>query len=479
MHRRTRQFIASARRSLLPAVCVLLAAYLGFVGVVSAKSGDDRKHPDAAYSAGDATIFVSNQHAFGKSLPELPVSKLRDFAFGNRLFNTQWVTAPASVETLDGLGPVFNRNSCSGCHTRDGRGQPPTSPDEPMTSMLVRLSVPGTDEHGGPKPHPKYGDQINDRAILGVPAEGRVAVSWKPVHGKFADGTIYELRQPVYTFKALAFGELGDDVMFSPRVAPAVYGLGLLEAVPAETIQSFADADDTDGDGISGRPNDVWDVQRQKRVLGRFGWKANQPTLRQQIAAAFVGDIGITSSLFPAENVAAGQNDARGAKTGGEPELRDKFLDRITFYSQSLAVPAHRNVDDPHVVRGRKLFAAIGCAACHVPEMRTGKHPDVPQLSNQLIRPYTDLLLHDMGDGLADNRPDFEATGREWRTPPLWGLGLVKVVNGHTTLLHDGRARNAEEAILWHGGEGEASKEAYRKLSAEERAALLAFLESL
>ncbi len=441
----------------------------------------DMADRDARALSGGAngTTFTVSRHAFGRSLPALPIDKLRDFAGGNRIFNTNWVEAPASVNTLDGLGPVFNRVSCSGCHTRDGRGQPPASPDAPMLSMLVRLSVPGKDAQGGPKPHPRYGDQLNDRAIRGVPPEGRVSVSYTEVEGRYADGERYTLRKPVYRFVDMNFGELEDGVMFSPRIAPAVFGLGLLEAVPEKTIVALADPDDADGDGVSGRPNQVWDHINGRKTLGRFGLKANQPSLRQQNAGAALGDIGITTSLFRKQNVAPGQDAAAKAVHGGDPEMGDDDLNRLTFYTRSLSVPARRDVDDSVVQRGEKLFDSIGCAKCHTPTLRTGPSADVPQLANQTIHPYTDLLLHDMGDELADGRPDFEATGREWRTPPLWGIGLVKMVNGHTTLLHDGRARDLAEAILWHGGEGEASREAFRKLPKADRRALIRFLESL
>jgi CxxC motif-containing protein (DUF1111 family) len=240
-----------------------------------------------------------------------------------------------------------------------------------------------------------------------------------------------------------------------------------------------AGPDDTDGDGISGRVNHVWDVEHREVRVGRFGWKANQPSLRQQNAGAFRGDIGITSDLFPEEDCPPAQAECRAAPSGGAPELDAWKLEQVTFYTRMLAVPARRDVDHPEVLRGRRLFRELRCASCHVPRHETGTMPDAPELSGQTVFPYTDLLLHDMGPELADDRPDFEATGREWRTPPLWGLGLVRTVNRHTRFLHDGRARSLEEAILWHGGEAEHSRERFRDLSAPERAALLRFLESL
>ncbi len=347
-----------------------------------------------------------------------------------------------------------------------------------MLSMLVRLSVPGTSETGGPRPHPAYGDQLNDRSILNVPAEGQVAITYSETPGHYEDGEPYSLRAPSYRFEDPAFGPLGDDIMISPRVAPAVIGLGLLEAVPKETILALADPDDTDGDGISGRPNWPWDTIAGAPALGRFGWKANTPSLRQQNAGAANGDIGITSTLFPNDNCASAQEACDAAAIHEGPELSDRFLDRLTFYTRVLAVPDRRDALDPAVVQGEALFRAAGCASCHMPTLVTGDHP-VPALTGQTIHPFTDLLLHDMGDGLADGRPDFLADEREWRTPPLWGIGLVETVNGHTEFLHDGRARNLAEAVLWHGGEAEAARTAFTAMARTEREALLAFLASL
>lgn len=428
---------------------------------------------------GDYTTALSNRNAFAQSGPVITTAERRIFFFGNRLFNTNWATAPGSVEAFDGLGPVFNRVSCSGCHTRDGRGRPPLKAGEDFDSMLIRLSIPGSDENGGPKPHPAYGDQFNDRSILGVPAEGKVEIEWESIGGHYADGTAYELQKPVFRLVDLAFGPLGEDVMTSPRVAPAMIGLGLLEFVYESDILKRADPDDKDGDGISGRPNWVPDPETGKKVLGRFGWKANQPSLRAQDAAAAVGDIGLTTSMHPDQNCTAVQTACTAAPTGGEPEISDEFLDKLIFYSRTLAVPARRNANDANVIAGGKTFAQIGCAACHTPTMKSGAMASPISLANQTFHPFTDMLLHDMGPELADGRPDFEATGSEWRTPPLWGLGLVPEVNGHDRLLHDGRARGVAEAILWHGGEGEAARERFKALSARERDDLVAFVNSL
>jgi CxxC motif-containing protein (DUF1111 family) len=427
---------------------------------------------------GAGTRPITSQKSFSLQMPNSPRRHQRPFSFGNRLFNTNWTIAPGSVKSFDGLGPMFNRVSCSACHTLDGRGTPPANGEGPFDTMLIRLSVPGTDRHGGPDPHPVYGDQLSDRAIPGVPAEGRPRISYEEVPGTYGDGEPYSLRKPTYSIKDLGYGPLGDDIMVSPRVAPHMIGLGLLQTVPEETLLALSDPDDADGDGISGRPNRVWDSEKNTKAMGRFGWKANQPNLHQQNAGAALGDIGLTSGTS-AENCTAAQAACAAAFKAPEPDLDAEFLKKLTLYTMSIAVPAQRNARTPDVTHGEKLFRDFGCASCHMPSLVTGDDPRFPQVSRQTIHPFTDLLLHDMGEGLADHRPDFEATGTEWRTPPLWGLGLVQTVNGHTNLLHDGRARGFDEAILWHGGEGEAAKEAFRNALKTERDALVAFLKSL
>ncbi len=457
------------------ALCVGTLAWLHAQASTAAPAWLDAK------LGGDTTVAGTNENAFARPLPNLHLADLRKFTFGNRIFNTNWVTAPASVDAFDGLGPVFNRVSCSACHTRDGRGRPPDSPQEPLQSMLIRLSVPGTSAHGAVVPVPHYGDQLNERAIQGVPAEGRAVVRFTERNGEYPDGTPFTLVVPSYEFVDLAFGAFPPDVQFSPRVATPVFGLGLLESVPSEDIVALADPQDANRDGVSGKPNWVWDAETQSRELGRFGWKANQPTLRQQNASAAVGDIGITTSLFPQENIAEGQVAAAAAPTGSsgaESEMKDEFFERLTFYTQTLTVPAARGFETLEVQRGATLFEHVHCTACHVPTLSTAN--DSPQeFRAQRIHPFTDLLLHDMGSELADGRPEFDASGSEWRTPPLWGIGLTATVNRHTRFLHDGRARSIEEAVLWHGGEAQGARDAFMRLSKSDRAALLKFLDAL
>ena len=404
----------------------------------------------------------------------------RPFFFGNRLFNTNWVIAPASVKSFDGLGPFFNRVSCSGCHNKDGRGRPPLSPDEKMESMLIRLSVPDATSTNGASPHPVYGDQLSEDAILGVKPEGKTKVTTSAISGKYGDGESYELSQPHYEIANLSYGDLGKGIMLSPRVAPQMIGLGLLEAVPAGALLANADPDDKDGDGISGRANEVLDPLTNTLQIGRFGWKANQPNLDAQNSGAANGDIGITNPLHKVENCAPAQADCLAAPVGGnEIDMSDKFFDKLNLYTRLLAVPAQRNPGDPDIIKGQQLFTSFGCSSCHNPTLATGAKAALPELENQIFHPFTDLLLHDMGKDLADNRPDNLATGSEWRTPPLWGIGLIQTVNGHNRLLHDGRARGSAEAILWHGGEAEIAREAFRNAPKSDRDALVAFLNSL
>jgi CxxC motif-containing protein (DUF1111 family) len=434
--------------------------------------------PGEELSGGETTVFDTSPKAFGFPAKNLLEEHRAAFFVGHSFFNENWVVAPGSTAGRDGLGPLFNARSCSGCHLRDGRSRPPNV-GEPMISMLMRISVPGAGPHKEPLPDPNYGDQIQGQAIPGVPPEADVQVEYEERAGQFADGEKFSLRKPHYSLKNLGYGPLSKDVMMSPRVAPAMIGLGLLEAVPEETLHGFADEQKREGRGICGRPNFVWHKSAGKMTFGRYGWKAEQPSVLQQTAGAFVGDIGITSSLIPDENYTPAQLLCAKQPSGGHPEVSDKILHDVVTYSRTLAVPARRNWADPAVVRGKALFVQVNCAACHIPKMQTGNCADLPELSGQTIRPYTDLLLHDLGEDLSDNRPVFEAKGRDWRTAPLWGIGLIAKVNGHTCFLHDGRAQNLAEAILWHGGEAQTSREKFRTMPKTDREALLAFLQSL
>jgi CxxC motif-containing protein (DUF1111 family) len=400
-----------------------------------------------------------------------------DFAIGGAFFQQPWVSAPASTTARDGLGPLFKANSCIACHVQHGRGHPPLTATEPFLSTLVKLSVPASSAEQqavaaklGIAPEPTYGDHLQPLGIKGLPGEGTPHFTYRDIKGQFKDGASYTLLQPTLTIEHLNYGAFASGVQFSARVAPPLFGMGLLESIPAAEILANADPDDTNGDGISGRANQVWDIARQKTVLGRFSWKANQPSITQQSADAFHNDIGITSSLFPGQPCSAAQTDCHTMPEGGKPEIPDSLLEKVVFHVANQPVPARREANDPQVLQGQQLFNQAGCAACHIANFAA--------LANQ-PQPYSDLLLHDMGEGLADQRPDFAASGQEWRTAPLWGIGLTEKISGHTRFLHDGRARNLLEAILWHGGEAAKAQQAVLAMNTTEREALLRFLNSL
>ncbi|MCY1408404.1 Di-heme oxidoreductase, putative peroxidase [compost metagenome] len=445
--------------------------------------------PGEARSGGSATVRKTDQNAFSMPSANLPPSRRVDFSVGNSFFRSPWVIAPSTTTARDGLGPLFNTNACQGCHIKDGRGHPPTPDDVNAVSMLVRLSIPDAPAYAkvieqlGVVPEPVYGGQFQDMSVPGVAPEGKVRVDYTPVPVRFKDGTEVELRKPSLNITQLGYGPMHPDTRFSARVAPPMIGLGLLEAIPEEAILANAEAQAKANKGISGRPNRVWDDALQKTVLGRFGWKAGQPNLNQQNVHAFSGDMGLTTSLRPLDDCTDAQTACKQAPSGngpdGEPEVSDNILRLVLFYSRNLAVPARRDVNAPEVLAGKTLFYQAGCQSCHTPKYTTVANAAEPELANQVIRPYSDLLLHDMGDGLADNRSEFQASGREWRTPPLWGIGLTQAVSGHTQFLHDGRARNLLEAVLWHGGEATAAQQQVLSFNAEQRAALLAFLNSL
>jgi CxxC motif-containing protein (DUF1111 family) len=287
------------------------------------------------------------------------------------------------------------------------------------------------------------------------------------------------LRAPRLEFREPGYGPLAPGVLTSLRVAPPLYGMGLLEAVPAQAILEYADPDDADGDGISGRPNLVREAADAAPMPGRFGLKGGHGDLHQQIAAAFSEDLGITTPRFPETNCTTVQTACRATPNGGTPEGTPATHHDLPFYIARLAPPARRDVDDPQVRAGEALFRALGCAACHRETLVTGSGGELDSFAGREIHPYTDLLLHDMGPGLADGRPDGAATGSEWRTAPLWGLGLARQVEPRARFLHDGRARSIAEAVRWHGGEAGAAQNLYTRLPAARRAVLLRFLESL
>lgn len=442
---------------------------------------------------GAATVRVKpNADAFSQPSANISFEDELNFKVGNGLFRKIWVSAPSSTLASDGLGPLYNARSCQRCHLKDGRGHPPGPNAENAVSMFLRISIPDEaagiaeiKDYLGTAPDPTYGTQLQDFALPGIPAEYRLQIDYEERAVTLADGTTVMLRDPTYTAADLGYGPLHPQAMLSPRVAPQMIGLGLLEAIPAADILALADPDDADGDGISGRPNVVWSDEFNRPMLGRFGLKAGAPTILQQSAGAFAGDIGISNPLYPdpfgecstiqdaCRTAPHGDGDVRGF------EIDQEGLDLVVFYSRNLAVPARRDVGDPQVLHGKQVFYDTGCASCHQPSFVTSRLTDRPEQSFQLIWPHTDMLLHDMGPGLADNRPEAVADGTEWRTAPLWGIGLTQQVSGHTLFLHDGRARSLLEAILWHGGEAQPARDRVVNMPKPDRDALVSYLESL
>ena len=446
-----------------------------------------------ANQAGAATVRITDtSNAFSQASGNISFERELEFKVGNGLFKKLWVSSPSSTLGSDGLGPLFNARSCQRCHLKDGRGHPPEGPDDGLVSMLTRISVPGgsapdeIEDYLASLPEPTYGGQIQDLTIAGHASEGRLSISYSEQAITLSDGEIIHLRHPEYQIDNPGYGALSEDVMLSPRVAPQMIGLGLLDAIPAADILVNADPLDEDGDGVSGRAQIVMSAEYGVPMLGRFGMKAGQPSVWEQTAGAFSGDLGISTTLHPAGfgDCTTAQIKCRAAPDGNtdvhdNAEISNEALDLVSFYSSNLGVPARREVGDAKVLRGKEVFYTTGCISCHRPKFVTHRLIDQPEQSFQLIWPYTDMLLHDMGPGLADNRPEARANGQEWRTPPLWGIGLTQQVSGHTYFLHDGRARSLLEAVLWHGGEAEAMKQAVIDMPKADREALIRFLESL
>jgi CxxC motif-containing protein (DUF1111 family) len=466
------------------------------IRAVTAPTRDFSKpEPFEATPAGAATVRArTNGDAFSQPSGNISFERELDFKVGDGFFRKIWVTSPASTLSSDGLGPLYNARGCQNCHLKDGRGHPPDGPDDTAVSMFLRISIPADPDplmadvadYIATAPDPVYGGQLQDFGAPGQGAEYRLDVRYDDIEVPLSGGETAHLRSPTYTAADLGYGPLHDGAMLSPRVAPQMIGLGLLEAIPTADILAHADPEDADNDGISGRANIVWSLEQDRPMLGRFGAKAGMPSIREQSAAAFAGDIGLSSPLHrdPWGDCTTAQTDCRAAPHGNDTashgfEVDTDALDLVTFYSRNLAVPARRDMDAPEVLRGKKVFYDTGCTACHTPKFVTNRLTDQPEQSFQLIWPYTDMLLHDMGPGLADNRPEARATGTEWRTAPLWGIGLTQQVSGHTTYLHDGRARSLLEAVLWHGGEAQAARDAVAQMPPPDRTALIRYLESL
>ena len=425
-------------------------------------------------AGGTTTVIDTSPTGLGRVVKNLTPERWLEVLAGKRIFQRVWRSSEErGAET--GLGPLYNAASCAGCHFLDGRGGAP-SELTPDVRLLTRLAVPAANPFGVVS-DPIYGSQLSELASNDLPHEGLLLVSYALRSVAMADGTSVSTRRPAYRWQEPDWGAADPEVQLSPRMPGALAGLGLLEAIDASDVVAAADPEDLDGDGISGRANRVPDAVTGRRVLGRFGWKASQPTVEQQIATAFREDMGLTSWVRPGSACTALQPSCR--EHDSVEEVPRHELAQLTSYVRLLAVPQRRDPSAPEIRKGRELFLGAGCAGCHTPRQTTGSNPQLPELSQQTIFPYTDLLLHDMGENLADGVREFEAAGPEWRTPPLWGLGLSSSIHGRLRLLHDGRARSVEEAVLWHGGEAGPAKECYTELSRVEREMLVRFVESL
>lgn len=407
------------------------------------------------------------------------------FVLGRRLAHTEFTDGRHDESDENGhfdemigkAGPYFINGSCVMCHNRNGRA-PVAAVAEPLTKWVFKVA----DADG--KPVPDIGHVLQPQhANGGASGEGNVSItSFTETNG---------LRKPNFTF------ERGTPAQFSARIAPQLVGMGLLEAIPESAILALVDEDDANGDGISGRAQRVLDPETNQWRLGRFGYKATAASVRHQVAIALNTDMGVMTSVMPSPDCGSAQSGC--GNTSGS-ELSETHLHHLVKYIQLLGVRSQRDYQDANVIRGKKLFSDVGCAACHVETFTTSVYAPLSEVRNQVIHPYTDLLLHDMGPGLADNLREGEASGSEWRTPPLWGIGLSPCVTGgvvgsrggsadgvdgdekcnpSANYLHDGRARTLHEAIMWHGGEGQASAQAYSNLGQSDRTALIKFLESL
>lgn len=507
----------------------LLSLLLAGCNQSTNEGGDPDDYSAVLRLGGDTTDLGASHssHAFSAPASNLSAAHLESHLLGDAAFEFDFVAAPnAEHPERDGLGPAFNNTACVKCHQADGRGTPPMDQDGwqrlgSNESLFLRISVEDNEtalcgesaqasaanNWCAPVAVAGFGLQLFHRGVVDLrtdsPYRGQVDVlyQYQSHEVTYADDDSVILRKPVFKLVSPwdAAAEDSDSpnpvsallqpaVKLSPRIGPPVFGQGLLEAIREADVLALADADDVDGDGISGRANYVFDPLKSHQgdtrpvSLGRFGWKANNPHALAQSLGAFNHDMGITNYLFPEESIAGTTLfDDYAVATGllsDNREVSDVIANAVTLYVQTLHVPARRNIEDPAVRRGAGLFHEVGCSDCHTPSFMTGEH-EIAELSGQKIFPFTDMLLHDMGDGLADDRQDFLASGREWQTRPLWGIGLTKTVNPLAGFLHDGRARNLEEAILWHGGEAQASREGFRLLAKADRRALIAFLNSL
>ncbi len=447
---------------------------------------------------GETTVSIKPSPSLMLPASNLASNKLPDFHAGKALAHQPWVIAPSSTDARDGLGPLYNTRTCLVCHSNGGRGHMPEDNTQLLFTNFLRLSIPGFDPIHGVIPEPMYGDQLQSQSIalshqLGhfqnnksankeVPPEAYVYINWIEETYTYSDGEVVKLRKPEIDIRNPGYGKMHPQTLMGIRNAPPIHGVGLLEMIKQSDIDKNTDPDDSNQDGISGRVNISWDFEKKQPRPGRFGLKANKTSVRFQVASALQGDMGISNPVFPTQPCTEKQtlcNESIHGNNSDGVEINEKLLSLMVNFNMSIGVPERRKPDHPMVLKGRELFYKTQCHACHTPNYITANNVEYPHLSGQSIWPYTDLLIHDMGEGLADGRSDYLATGSEWRTPPLWSVGLSQAVNGSKNFLHDGRARNLEEAVLWHGGEAEHSKNNFTQLDKDQRNALLAFVRSL
>lgn len=458
------------------------------VACIQPAYSNDQKKQGLNDSGGKLSSPVSGELSFRLPYEGLSKKHGKRFIKGHEQFDEIWVLAPAPG--VWGLGPTFNEANCEGCHPNNSRAQPAKMGTQVEKGNVIKFGYRHPNGDVIPS-HPWYGDQLQNRAAENrVPIEGNAVVTYETINYEYPDKTLVTLKKPIIELEDLNFGEIDESTLVSMRVAPQVIGLGLLEWVPDEDLLKIAERQKREG--LSGRPNYVIDLETERVVIGRFGWKATQPNLKQQTAVAFHSDIGATTFFFPEKNCPEIQIGCRelpsAAKCGGQggctgnnfrPEVLPSRLRNITTYLQTLNIPERRITDSEEVIAGETLFHESGCASCHAPTLRTGKKALLKELTDMVFHPYTDLLLHDMGEQLADHRSEGSATGREWRTPPLWGIGLINEISGGLALLHDGRAASIEEAILWHGGEASSSRQKFVSLAKPERERVIKFINSL
>jgi len=476
---------------------ILSLSYIGIKFYLYSASNVPEIQESETKPGGNGTVSYTPFPSFMKPAANLKESEKPMFHAGKALAHQPWIKAPTITFARDGLGPLFNARTCLMCHTNGGRGVMPVNGDERLDTAFMRLSIPGVDEIHGVIAEPTYGDQLQSQSTSlahmfrhlkasnlkhTVAPEAYVTPNWQYSNFKYADGSKVQLRQPDVKLTNLGYGKMHPDTMMGLRNAPPLLGVGLLDTIKQADINQLTDENDENGDGISGRINIVWDFETNKAVPGRFGLKANKASVRLQTAGALHGDMGLSNPIFSSQSCTKNQLSCNNEITGNDSEgteVSKKQLALFVDFTKNLAVPRRRNPNKKSVIAGRSLFYETGCVACHHPSFTTGDDKDYPHLANQIIWPYTDLLLHDMGKGLADGRPDYLATGSEWKTPPLWGIGLSKQVNGAQNFLHDGRARSVEEAIIWHGGEAEQTKQKFVNLAKEQREKLIEFVNSL